>query len=199
MCNPRQPLDDLREPGLGLVAEPGAGEHEVEMDPLEQAPLLVVEPERLAARVQLIDPGEQLRIEVDRAFVRGELRRHLALDSLQRRRRLGRREVEEHLLDPHQAPAAAVERNHRVLERRRVRVRGDRRDLLGVLADRGLERRREVRCLDAVEGRKLERRIPRLQQGIGGLEHRRSLSNASSARRIPRSPDHATSTHRTDG
>ena len=66
-----------------------AGEHEVEMDPFEQPLLLVVEPERLAPRVQFIDPGEQLRIEIDRAFVRRELRRHIALDSLQRGRSLG--------------------------------------------------------------------------------------------------------------
>jgi hypothetical protein len=115
--------------------------------------------------VQLIDPAEQLRIEVDRALVRGELRRHLALHGLKCGRGLGRREIEEDLLDAHEAPAAAVERDHRVLERRRGRVRGDRGDFLGVLADRGLECRREV------PWRKLERGIPRLQQGIGGLEH----------------------------
>jgi hypothetical protein len=61
--------------------------------------------------------------------MRGELRRNVALDRLQVGRRLGSGQVEEQPFDPMQAVAAAIERGDRVVERRRVRVGGDRVDL----------------------------------------------------------------------
>ena len=106
--------------------------------------------ERVAAGVHGLEAREQPRVEVDRVLVRGELRRDLGLDLLDRRvgRRLG--EVEEHLADARQQRAAALHCLDRVGERRRLGIGGDRLDLGGVLLHALEQGRQVVRVLDAV-------------------------------------------------
>ena len=53
------------------------------MDTLEEAPLFGFGREVAATLVHGLDPREELRVHGDRAVMRGELRRDVALDGLQ--------------------------------------------------------------------------------------------------------------------
>ena len=145
------------------AAEPGAGEHEVEVHPLQQALRLGVEAKRRARLAcSASTRANSFCVQIDRAFVRGEPRRHVALDRLQRRRGLGRGQVEEHLLDAGQ-PAAAASNAAMVFSK--VGASGFAAIAaisLGVLAHGRLECRYEMLSPDPFERRQLEGRIPSL-------------------------------------
>ena len=113
--------------------------------------------------MQLIDPLEKSAVEVDGAVVRGEPRRHLAFDGLQRGGGLGGGEVEEQLRNPAQIAARDVERGHRVLEARRRGVPGDCCDLGAVGPHRVIERGYEMLGRDFVERRQSEGSLPRME------------------------------------
>ena len=164
-----EPPHDLGVALLFVGAEARAGAREVGVIALEHAQLLGAEAELGAPLVQRVDSREQRGVHRDRAVVRGEARRHLRLDRLQRRRRLARRQVEEQLLQPRDHPAGAVERGDRVRECRRCRIGADRIDLGPVLGDRRVERRLEVLGPHGAERRQAVRRVPALQQRVVGL------------------------------
>jgi len=157
---------DLGVAALRRGREPRAGANAVEMEALEDAALLGIEPERVAPRVQRIDPREQAGVGANAVLVRGELRHHRPLHLLQRRRRLARRQVPEQRLDAHQVAARAVERGDRVLERRRRRG-GDRLDLGEVPRHRLDERGSELLGSDVGERRQAEGRRPRREERVG--------------------------------
>jgi hypothetical protein len=160
-------LDDCGAARLGRLVEPRAGTLEVEVHALEEAQLLGGQVELVLATVEIVDAREERRVEIDGAVVGGETRRHLALDRLQRRRRLGGGEVVEQLLDAVELASAPIERRERVLEARGALACRDRVDLGEVRAQRPIERGNEVLGPDRLERRQPERRGPRLEQGVG--------------------------------
>ncbi len=84
-----QALHHLRVACLGGRCQAGAGAHEVEVDPLQQALLLRRQAELVAPFMQLVDAPEKARMHVEGAVVRRHQRRELALDRLQRGRGFG--------------------------------------------------------------------------------------------------------------
>ena len=125
----RHALDDLPMPRPGGLREARPFADEIQVHALEKPQGFRRQPELAAAAMQPVDAVEEPRMQPDRAVVRGEARHHLALDGLQRRRRLGLGEVEEDPLDAHEVAAAPVERGDRVLEGRRLGEVRDRVDL----------------------------------------------------------------------
>ena len=81
------------------------------------------------------------------------------------------RQVAEQVTDPGEKAPAAIEGLHRVGERRRRRLAGDRIDLGQLLAHRHLEGRLEVLGPDFAKGGKAVRMGPFLEQGIDGTWH----------------------------
>ena len=120
-----QLLHHLRVARLRLGRAAGAGAHEVEVHALQQAPLLGRQAERSRCACSASMRCEQPGVHVDRAVVRGQRRRHLALHGLQLGRGLRRREVVEHRLDAREQPPAAVEGGDGVVEGGRLGLRGD--------------------------------------------------------------------------
>ncbi len=164
---------------LRFRREPRPGAHEVEVHAFEQSLLLRVEPERVAPRVERVDAGEERGVHVGRAVVRGLQRRDGPLDRLQLGRGLGRGEVAEQRVDSGQQRAGAIEGRQRVVEVRRIRIRGDRVELVAMGLPGGVECRPEMRRLQRRERRQAVRRVPRLEQrvglgGAGGCRLRRS-------------------------
>ena len=175
-----EPLHDRRVTLLCGRSEPGAGADEVEVEALEDTPLLVVEPRLLAACVQRVDVREQPGMVVDPAVVAGELRRHLSLHGLQRRRSFARRQVVEQRADAGEVATGSVERGDRVLEGRRFGAGDDRVDLVAVLAHRLGERGCEVLGAHLAERRQAERPGPGNQQWIRHFLRWMSLRSRSS-------------------
>jgi hypothetical protein len=94
--------------------------------------------------MDVVDSREQRRVQVDRAVVSGEPRRHFALDRLQRRRGLRNREVVEDPPDPIELAAALVDGGERVLEGGRLSAGCDRVDFGKMRAQRLIEGRHEM-------------------------------------------------------
>ena len=84
-------LHDRRVARLLGRREPGAGADEVEVEALEDTPLLGVEPDASRRACSASMRANSAGMRVDAAVVRREQRRHLALHRLQRRRSLARR------------------------------------------------------------------------------------------------------------
>ena len=180
-------LDDRGAPRLGRVGEPRAGTLEIEVHALQQPQLLRVEAELVPAAMQVVDTREERRVQVDRAVVRREPRRHLALDGLQVRRRLGRGEVVEHSFDAGQRTSASIERGERVLERGWLLQAGDRGDFGAMRSQRLVERGDEVLGSNRRERRQPEGRGPRLEQRIvGDGSHDDGTGNGGKGRRASR-------------
>ena len=161
------------EPLLRVRLQARAGAHELELQPLHQPELLGIEPGAVALRMHPVDAREQAAVHVDRVEMRGQQRRHGALDRLQRRRGLARREVAEHRLDALEVAPAAVERCARVVEIRRPGVGGDGVEFVEMAPAGQLERRCEMPGLDLRERWQSVRRVPGLQQGIARRGRRR--------------------------
>ena len=172
----RQPLVDLGHPLLGGLVEPGAGAMEAGIGALQEPHLLRRQAERGAIVVQQRDPAEQHRVHHDRVPVPRHPQRHLLVDLQQRRVGMRRHQVVEHRRNPGEQFARALQRDDGVGEIRRRRIVGDGGDLGGVIGEGLLEGRHEVLRLDLGERRRLERRLPRRQQRVGGcLRSRRCL------------------------
>ena len=175
-------LDDRGQSLLLRGRQPGAGAHEVEVHALEQAPRLSAQAERVAPRMQRVDAREQRGVQVDRAVVRGQPRRHHAFDRLQFARRLGAAEVMKQMADAGQQPAARIKGGDRVLERRYIGLGRESFDFGVVLRERNFERRCEMLRPDFAEGRKSIRGLPFLKKGIVGI-HRAPLEWSQRYRR----------------
>ena len=149
--------------------KPGAFAHEIQMGPLDEAQLLRREPQLVPPLVQLVDAREEPDVQADCAVMGGEPRRDLAFDGLQRRRGLRGGQIEEQSRDAPEVPAAAVERCDGVVERRRLAALRNGVRLGAVHLHRVLERRAVMLGPDLCERRQAERRLPRMQQRVGGL------------------------------
>src|SRR5205823_8948234 len=103
-------------------------------------------------------------------------RRQVALDRLQRRRRLGRGEVVEEAVQPRQQAAAAIEGRDRVLERWGRLRGGDGLDLGALFGKRLLEGGPEVFGPGRGERRQAVRCVPDAQQRIARGECHGGLS-----------------------
>jgi hypothetical protein len=141
--------------GLVRVRELRSRAHEREALALDEVLRLGIEAEAVPLLVDRLHPRVELRVEVDRVGVRGELRRDLGLDLLDRRIRVRLVHVEEDLGHPRQQLARPLHRDDRVLERRRLGIRGDRVDLGALPLHALLEGGQVVGVLDAVERRGL--------------------------------------------
>ena len=108
-------------------------------------------------------------VEHDARVVRGEARRVVAVDRVERLVCRARRQIVEHPADPGQQPAAALQRLDRVREIGRF---GGRAAIAAISAAcsaiAAVEGRREMLRPDAVERRQSERRVPGLQKRVVG-------------------------------
>lgn len=143
--------DEAREAGVDRLntrlrsrRQPGACAHECQVMAFENALVFIVEIERVAAFVEIVDPAEEPRIEQHLCFVRGKARRHLTGDVLQFRCRVGCFDIAEDGTDAGEQRAAFLKRQHRVGERRARGIRRDLFDLGFVLAERGIQCRAEM-------------------------------------------------------
>lgn len=161
----REALVDVPEPALVPSVQRGARPGEVGEVALQQPPLLLV------GRLDRLDALEQPPVEVDRVGVLGEPGRDGLLDLLHARSGVGRRLVEEHRRDAVEQRARPLQRLDGVLERRRLRVRGDLLDLREVLGHALLERRRVVLLPDLLERRQPVRQVAGTEEGVRGRGH----------------------------
>ena len=118
---------------------------------LDHPLLFGIEPERVGLAHQRVDAGEQIRVGVNVVPVPRHHRRHLALDLLQRIVGMGAGEHMEHVLDPRQRPAAALQRLDRIGETRRRGLGRNRRDFGRVFGAGACVGRAKVFGPDAVE------------------------------------------------
>ena len=172
----RQPLVDLGPSLLGGLVEAGAGAVEIGVGALQQPHLLAGQAERGAVLVQHRDAAEQHRVHHDRVPVPRHPRRHFLVDLQDRRIGVRRHQVVEHRRDLGEQLAGALQRRDGVGEVGRGGIVGDRRDLGGVIGKGPLEGGQEMLGRDFGKRRRLERRLPRLQQRVGlGLRGGRHL------------------------
>jgi hypothetical protein len=148
------------------LVEAGAGAMEAGVGALQQPHLLAGQPERGAVVVQHRDAAEQHRVHHDRVPVPRHPQRHLLVDLEQRRIGMRRHQVVEHRRDLGEQLAGALQRGDGVGEVRRGGIVGDRGDLGGVVGKGLLEGGQEMLRRDLGERRRLERRLPRLQQRV---------------------------------
>jgi len=167
-AEPGQLTVDLAQARLLLIRKPRAGANEITMGFLEQAQLLGIEPQRFALLIQAVDPGKQLGIELDRIAVCRQPRRHLTLDLLAFVVGVGADQVEEHRGHARQGSAAALHRNNRVVEARRIGIAGNGLDLGQMLFHTALHRRDEVLIANPVERRHLQRQRGDFKERIHG-------------------------------
>ena len=150
------------------VGEVRARADEREVVPLDEVLRLGIEPERRALRVDRLDARVELRVQVDGVVERGQLRRDLGLDLLDRLVRVGLLDVGEHLVGARQQHARLLHRLDRVREGGGRGVVRDRLHLGALDLHAFLDRRLVVRDLDPVEGRRLEGQRARRGEGVGG-------------------------------
>ena len=162
----RETRIDLRHALLGFGGEAGAGPHEARMRALEDAALFGIELLAQAALDDRFDAGEETRIERNGRAVLREDRRDIALDSLQFGVRIGAGEIVKYAKDAREHRARLLHGRDRIGERRRSTVRKNLLDLGLVCLDGLVNGWAEVRRLDLLEGRQLERRLPGAEQRI---------------------------------
>ena len=135
-----EPFVQRTEPGAVGGIERRARQHGLAVHPLEQVRLVGIEPELVAHPVEHADPREEAGVEADGVAVRGEPRRELRLEGVDRLVRVGGARIREHRQHAAEERARALERHERVLERGRRRILRDRLDLGALLAHAGLDR-----------------------------------------------------------
>ncbi len=146
-----QPFVDLRHPRLGGVVEPGTGAMEAGIGALQQPHLLACQGQRGAIFVQHRDPAEQHGVHHDLEQRRVGIRRHQVVEDS---RHLGE-----------QFPGA-LQRRDGICKIRRGGIVGDRGDLGRVVGKGLLECGEKMFRINIREWRRLERRLPRLQERI---------------------------------
>jgi hypothetical protein len=178
-------LVELLEPRLALRRQPGSSAHEVAVVALDEHPLLGREVERVALRVHGLHPRVEPVVHVDRVVVRGQPRRLLGLDLLQRGVGVRRRERVERLGRAGEQRPRALQCHDRVLERRGGALPGDLLHLGEVLPHPLRERRAEVGVSEHVERRRLIRKGAGLEQWVRARRRGgRGVGVARSARRL---------------
>ncbi len=136
---------------LGLGAEIGAGPDEAGVGALEDAHLLGVEAEAVAALPNPVDAAKQVLVEGDGRRVPGEARGHLALDRLQLGVRMAARQIVEDAGDAGEIAAGELQRLDGVGEGGRSGALSDGVDLGLVAGERACESRLEVAGSDRLE------------------------------------------------
>ena len=159
---------DFGKPRLGRRIERGAGAAEGDVIALENAHLLGAKAERAGLLHQRVDAGEQFRVGVNVVPMSCHHRRDLALDRLQRVIGVGAGKHMEHMLDPRQRPAAALQRLDRIGEARRRGLSRDRRDFGGVLRAGARIGLAKVLGLDAIERGNAVGGGPGCEKGVFG-------------------------------
>ena len=96
---------------------------------LQRAQLLYVEAQRLALAPKRIDPREQRIVEMNFGLMRGKERRDIAFNRLDVFVRIGAGEIEKDARDAAEKLPGALQRDDRILERRRRRIIRDGGDL----------------------------------------------------------------------
>ena len=162
-----EPLVDLGHPLLGLFAKTCAGAVEAGIGALQQPHLFAGQLQARSIVVQHRDAAEQHRVHHDRVPVPRHPQRHFLVDLQDRRVGMRRHQVVEHGRDLGEQLARALQRSDGVGEVGRGWIMGDRGDLGSVIDEGLLEGRKEMLRRDLVEGRRLKRRLPRLQQRVG--------------------------------
>jgi len=162
-----EPLVDQRHTRLGLGTEAGTGVNERLVGALEHAAGLRVQPQTVAALIEVGDALEQLCLEQDLAPVTRKFRRDIALDRLELRVGVGSGKVEEHIAHPFEKASAPFEGCDGVVEGRLCRTASDGAHLTRMLGQRNAEGWREMRGLNGVECRHAKCASPRLEQRIG--------------------------------
>ena len=165
----RQFLVDGRHTRAGIRRERSARAHEALVGLLEQARLFGRQAEIRARLVERVHALEQVLVEHHLVRETRQFRRHVLLDRLVGRRRVGRGHGEEGARHPGQLPPRPLHRFDRVLERRRRRVVGDALALRACLGDGQIECRLVMLRADAVVRRHAIGRVPRRGQRIGAL------------------------------
>ena len=127
-----------------------------------------IEAEFFPLVVKGFDPLKEWAVEVNRVLMRGELGRHVALDFLQLGIGIGAREIGKNAIDPVEQIAGFLEGDDRVLERGRLGIGGDGRDLPQLPGHALFIGGREILVLDLVERRVMEIERTFLEQRIFG-------------------------------
>ena len=189
-------LEFRRQSGLFLIqrakrllrwfVELRTGTHEIEMIPLDKPSLLGRERDLFSRREDRVDPREDACVKVNGIGVRGESRRDLDLQVLQRVVGIRSGDRVKGTQRTGQQVAAALERLERVLERGDRVLRRDGLDLGELLAHAELDCRQEMVVANFVEGRCAERQTAGREQrivirGSGCVDHRRDESGGRGA------------------
>ncbi|MFG5409613.1 hypothetical protein ABXN37_17860 [Piscinibacter sakaiensis] len=175
----RQALHDLGVTRARGRRERRAGAHEIVVHALDEAALLV-QAQRVAARVHGIDAPEQGLVLQHGGRMRRQRAGHLALHGLQFGGGGRGGQAVEHGFGAPQQFAGAVVGTQRVVEAGRTRVRRDAGQLFPVQRHCTFQRRAEVLGADAAEIGQADRGIPVDQQRIGRHVHGRSRRVAAS-------------------
>jgi hypothetical protein len=133
---------------------------------LQQPPLLACQGQRGAIFVQHRDPAEQHRVHHDRVPVPRHPQRHLLVDLEQRRVGIRRHQVVEDRRHLGEQFPGALQRRDGICKIRRGGIVGDRGDLGCVVGEGLLECGEEMFRINLREWRRLERRLPRLQERV---------------------------------
>ncbi|MGY4166866.1 hypothetical protein ACVIM8_000939 [Bradyrhizobium sp. USDA 4529] len=160
-------LVNLGHAGLCRIVEAGAGAAEAGVGAFQQPHLLASQAEGGALLVQHGDAAKQHSVHHDRIPVPRHPGRHLLVDLQDRRARMRRDQVVEHRRDLRQQFAGALQRGDGVVEVGQRRIVGDRSHFRGMIGEGLLEGGQEMLRLDLGERRRLERRPPCLQEGVG--------------------------------
>ena len=164
-----EPLPDLGHALLGGGRKAGAGTAEGHLVALQNARLLAREPEFAAAVPQRPDPGVEAARELDAVTVRGEPRRHLALECQDGIVGVGAGQRVEDRRDLRQRAAAALQRRDGVIEARCLGIAGNFLDFRHVLFHGAVEGGPEMLRPDRCKGRRLGRPSPGAEQRIGAV------------------------------
>ena len=142
----------------------GALAHEIQVIAFEHPHRFGVQPKRFAFGEKRVNAGEQIGVQVDRAPMGRQARRHFQLDRLQRVIGMSRCEIGENCFDLAQQLAAFLQRDDGALETGR---RGGDGGNLGVMLRQGaVIGRREMLRRDAVQRRGAERGGPVFEKRI---------------------------------
>ena len=128
--------------------------------------LLAGQAEAVAVLVQHGDAAEQNCVHHDRIPVPRHPQGDLLVDLQDRRIGVRRDQVVEHGCDPGEQLSGALQRGDGVGKVGRRRIMGDGGDLGGVVGEGLLEGRQEMFRRDLGKRRRLERRLPRLQERV---------------------------------
>ena len=159
-------LDDVIQPRPRRRRQLCARAHEIQMITFQYPQRLRVQAKAGPHRMNGIDAREQSGVQVQRAPMRRQARRHLQLDRLQGVIGVRRGKVGKNPFHPRQQAATVFQRADGVGKIGRCRIAGDGGDLGIVFGQGAIIGRREMLRPDAVQRRGAEGAIPGFEKGI---------------------------------